>query len=191
MKVTPIIKSYFINKNILENRNAKKLAVPVVSAPLVAYIPGDSKDKTLQQIKEFLSRKNITYPEHLHPNPSTNSGLNEESKTKLRRKLDELYDKGRINKEEHDRYTRKIAFTGKEPEVPGDAEVNSIAETDMKLPDELQSVLDSPEIETPEGVIKSVLSEEFLNNHELDTDWGVMPAIKSIGEEIMDVGDWL
>lgn len=190
MKIAPI-DTFNSIKNAVKNKRTQQLAVPAVSAPLVAYIAGDSKDTHLKEIKDFFFRKNITFPEHLHPNPSTNSGLNELSKTTLRRKLDELYEKGRIRKDEHDRYVKKIAFTGREHELPEDAEINNIAETDMTLPDELQSVIESPDLETSHDVIKSVLGEEFLGNHELDTDWGLMPAIKSMGEELMDPGDWM
>lgn len=109
--------------------NSIKKAMPIVAAPILAYYIGEGTDRNTEEILDFLKRKNIKIPDYLKPHADTKSGLNAPSKDKIKETLQKAYEKGEITQKEHERYTRKLTFTGNE-EAAEQSSVHSDGEVD-------------------------------------------------------------
>ena len=111
MKILRIGVQNKINK--FKYLNKKSLFIPVASTPIVAYYIGESKDKKAQEVIDFFKRKNLKLPNHIKPHADTGAGFNSQTQSSFKKALDDELRKGRITQQEHDKYTKKLIFTGK------------------------------------------------------------------------------
>ena len=194
--------------------NNIKKTLPILTTPLLAYYIGESQDNNANEILNFFKRKNLKIPDYLKPHADTQSGFNSQSKTKLKKALDEAYKKNIITEKEHDKYVNKLTFTGSaendiyqgqnieqgadivqdkisekisNPELQAKLDYFNKLNTD--LPPDLQEIYDAPPIKTPEGIISSILGDDFLENNNIDLHWDFLSTLKKMAADILDFGD--
>ena len=93
---------------------------------------------------------------------------------------------------------KKVSFRGtdenynttnmesQDPELEADLKDLKAIDTDMSP--NLEEIYESPVLDTPEEVLTSIYGEI---PEDFDLDWDFWSILKSIGEEIADIGDWI
>lgn len=193
------------NSNILSkviiNRKNISTTLPIVTTPLLAYF-GPKKDKNIrdEHIKaeaDNFSNHPVTDRTKFNTKALKKAGYKD---SEINRELDkEGYIKNQSTKTELKK--QNITFkSSPDEEIPQDdySEITNpelktylqqFDEMDTDLPPDLQEIYNAPPIEAPEGIIGSILGDDFLENNNIDLHWDFLSTLKKMAADILDFGD--
>ena len=111
MKILPVKITNQLT-HLIQKPKKQQAVLPIITTPILTYYVGESQDKNVVEIIEFLKRKHIKVPEYLKPHADTQTGLNPQSQTKIKDVLTDAYYKGQITESDYQKYKNKVNFTG-------------------------------------------------------------------------------
>ncbi len=192
------------NSNILsraiKNRKNISTTLPIVATPLLAYF-GPKRDKNIrdEHIRaeaDNVSNQPVTERTKFNTKALKKAGYKD---SEINRELDkEGYIKNQSTKAELKK--QNITFkSSPDEEIPQDdySEITNpelktylqqFDEMDTDLPPDLQEIYNAPPIETPEGIIGSILGDDFLENNNINLHWDFLYELKQMAAEIADFG---
>lgn len=168
----PIINTNFVKplgKSTASNL-CNKVVLPLTLAPVAAHYLGENKDYHAQRVIDFFRDNKIDLPSVIKKNLNGNVGFSESTKCDLRRKLQNAERDGLITTSEKNDCYKQIAFTGKSldenaismqdlaknPELINNMSSGDILDIDTSLPVELETFMDTPLNNIPDGLMENI-----------------------------------
>jgi hypothetical protein len=165
-----------------QNVNPVSKTMPLVAMPLVLY---DIYNANTKKLFDALDRNDIKVPKNISVSPISNSGLDEASKSKVRREIQNAFRDKKIDERTKNDLMAKVNFTGKTDELADSVNIDTDFNTDLvdiSSSEGFQEIVDTPDT----GIIEDDgLTGLFEGVTETIEDGGnIIDVIKVILENI-------
>ena len=175
-----------IRNVMIKNKKSSNKTIPFLITPIVMF---DIYNTNTRNLLDKLQDYNIKIPKNLSVNPISNSGLDEASKGKLRREIENAYKNNIIDNKTRNKLIYDVNFTGNTNSDAVTVEELKYYDTDIEnidvvMPTELQEYYETPFEALPNDLMQSIT--EYSSGLLKEGD-DIFSSLKQFVKEIGDL----